>query len=215
VRRVKHVIVDSVGHLAKSELRTALLRARRALPATQHEAEAAALCAHLPTLVSGGETVCAYVPVGTEPGSLELVERLDGLGVRVLLPVTGAAGEEPTALRWGHYRAGGLVPARYGLLEPAPPWLDAGEVATAATILVPALAVDRRGVRLGRGAGFYDRTLPLADRQARLIAVVRDEEVVDSLPAEPHDVPMTHALTPGLGVVALGESTSRNSGSST
>jgi 5-formyltetrahydrofolate cyclo-ligase len=204
-----------VSHPAKSELRTALLRARRALPAAQHEAEAAALCAHLSALVRAGDTICAYVPVGSEPGSLELVERLDGLGARVLLPVTAVTAGEPTALRWGHYRAGGLVPARYGLLEPAPPWLDAGEVATAATILVPALAVDRRGVRLGRGAGFYDRTLTSADPQARLIAVVRDEELVDSLPAEPHDVPMTHALTPGRGVIALGESQHRNGGSST
>ena len=52
------------------------------------------------------------------------------------------------------------------------------------------------GVRLGRGAGFYDRSLPLADPAARLVAVVRDDELVDRLPAEPHDVRMTHALTP-------------------
>lgn len=207
--------MDSVNHPAKSELRAALLGARRALPAAQHEAEAAALCAHLPALVRTGETICAYVPVGSEPGSLSLVERLDALGARVLLPVTGPQGQEPAALRWGRYRADGLVPARYGLLEPAPPWLDTGEVATAATILVPALAVDRSGVRLGRGAGFYDRTLTSADPQARRIAVVRDEELVDHLPAEPHDVRMTHALTPGRGVVALGECDHRNGGSST
>jgi len=70
-------------------------------------------------------------------------------------------------------------------------------------VLVPALAVDRRGVRLGRGGGFYDRSLPLCAPGARLVAVVRDEEVVDELPAEPHDVPMTHALTPGAGLIAL------------
>ena len=70
-------------------------------------------------------------------------------------------------------------------------------------VLVPALAVDRNGVRLGRGRGFYDRSLPNRDRRARLIAVVRDEELVDELPAEPHDVPMTHALTPRRGVIAL------------
>ena len=71
-------------------------------------------------------------------------------------------------------------------------------------ILVPALAVDRAGVRLGRGAGFYDRSLPLADAAARLIAVVRDDELVARLPAEPHDVRMTHALTPHNGLVTLG-----------
>jgi 5-formyltetrahydrofolate cyclo-ligase len=77
-------------------------------------------------------------------------------------------------------------------------------VATAAVMLVPALAVDRRGRRLGRGGGFYDRTLPLCARGARLVAVVRDDEVLDEVPDEPHDVPMTHVLTPGEGLVALG-----------
>jgi 5-formyltetrahydrofolate cyclo-ligase len=68
---------------------------------------------------------------------------------------------------------------------------------------VPALAVDRRGVRLGRGRGFYDRSLGGRNPRARLIAVVRDAEFVDELPAEPHDVPMTHALTPGRGLITL------------
>ena len=71
----------------------------------------------------------------------------------------------------------------------------------------PALAVDRTGVRLGRGRGFYDRSLPDRDPRSWLIAMVRDEELVDELPADPHDVPMTHALTPRQGVIAL----SRNS----
>ena len=71
-------------------------------------------------------------------------------------------------------------------------------------VLVPALAVDRIGVRLGRGAGFYDRSVPLAAPGARLVAVVRDDELVEQLPAEPHDVRMTHALTPSGGLTALG-----------
>jgi 5-formyltetrahydrofolate cyclo-ligase len=69
--------------------------------------------------------------------------------------------------------------------------------------VVPALAVDREGVRLGRGAGFYDRSLGLAHAAARLIAMVRDDELLDHLPAESHDVPMTHAVTPGRGLVEL------------
>jgi 5-formyltetrahydrofolate cyclo-ligase len=188
----------------KSELRAEILQARRALAPELHDAEANALCSHLPGLVGGGDTVGAYVPVGSEPGSIELIDSLMRMGVRVLLPVArhDAAGI-PMPLLWGEYRPGGLVEARFGLCEPAEPWLPADAVATAALILVPALAVDRTGVRLGRGAGFYDRSLPLADAAARLIAVVRDEELVDRLPAEPHDVRMTHALTPQRGLVPL------------
>jgi 5-formyltetrahydrofolate cyclo-ligase len=68
---------------------------------------------------------------------------------------------------------------------------------------VPALAVDRRGVRLGRGGGYYDRSLPLAAPGAALVAVVRDTELVPHLPSDPHDVPMTAALTPTAGLTPL------------
>jgi 5-formyltetrahydrofolate cyclo-ligase len=133
-----------------------------------------------------------------------MIDTLVNHGVRVLLPVarsdaTGSA--QP--LQWGDYRPGMLVAAPFGLREPAAPWLPAEAITMAADILVPALAVDRTGVRLGRGAGFYDRSLPLADPAARLIAVVRDDELVDAVPSEPHDVRMTHALTPTRGLVEL------------
>ena len=185
----------------KAELRTAILMARREVPPHQHALEARALAVHLSAIIDDAATVCAYVPVGSEPGSLEEIDSLHRRGVRVLLPV---ARSDVEGLQWGEYRPGELVTAPFGLREPAPPWLDADAIADASVILVPALAVDRRGVRLGRGAGFYDRALPLADPAARLIAVVRDDELVDALPAEPHDVRVTHALTPTGGLVTVG-----------
>jgi 5-formyltetrahydrofolate cyclo-ligase len=196
--------VDAVACPTKTELRAAILQARRSLAPQLRDAEAHALCAHLPGLIGDGQTVCAYVPVGSEPGSIELIDSLLRRDVRVLLPVAhhDAAGI-PMPLQWGVYRPGALVEARFGLREPAEPWLPADAVAAAAVVLVPALAVDRVGVRLGRGAGFYDRSLVLADPAARLVAVVRDDELVDKLPAEPHDMRMTHALTPQRGLVAL------------
>lgn len=112
-------------------------------------------------------------------------------------------GDLPLPLRWGEYRAGGLARARWGLLEPPEPWLPEAALAQASLVLVPALAVDRQGVRLGRGRGFYDRSLRCRDPHARLVAVVRTVELVDVLPSEPHDVPMTHALTPERGLIAL------------
>ena len=58
---------------------------------------------------------------------------------------------------------------------------------------------------MGRGGGFYDRSLALCEPQTRLVAVVRDDEVLDELPSEPHDIRMTHVLTPSAGVVRLRE----------
>ncbi|MBS1691086.1 MAG: 5-formyltetrahydrofolate cyclo-ligase [Actinobacteria bacterium] len=188
----------------KTALRSAILAARRAVPQRSRDIEAAALRKHASMLARSGQTVCAYVPVGTEPGSLTLVDALLESGARVLLPI--ARHDEtgrPQPLSWADYRPGSLVTAPFGLREPTPPWLPPGALAAAALVLVPALAVDRRGTRLGRGAGFYDRTLGLADPAAALVTVVRDDELVDHLPAEPHDVPMTHALTPTAGLLPL------------
>lgn len=194
---------------AKPALRARLLRSRRAVPAGVRADEARALARWLVEL-SG--TVCAYVPVGSEPGSTEpnptrpepgsvaMLDALVAAGCTVLLPIV--TGPEP--LDWALYQGlSRLTVARFGLLEPLGPPLGVSAVSTASTVLVPALAVDRLGVRLGRGGGHYDRTLPLADRGAELIAVVRDSELVDSLPREPHDIPVTAALTPTAGFTPL------------
>ncbi|MDQ3825225.1 MAG: hypothetical protein M3319_16065, partial [Actinomycetota bacterium] len=79
----------------------------------------------------------------------------------------------------------------------------AAVIATAALVLVPALAVDWHGTRLGRGGGHYDRTLPLASPGIPLVAVVRDDELLASVPVQPHDVPVTAALTPRRGLLTL------------
>lgn len=177
------------------------IRARRArLPELVRAAEAAALAAAVVDL-GPAEWVCAYVPMRTEPGSVAVPEALRTAGSRVLLPVTGA----PGPLCWGEFTgAGSLRPGRYGLLEPAGPALPPETVARAEVLLIPALAVDRRGVRLGQGAGYYDRTLGMADPTARRTVVVRDDEVVERLPEEPHDIRMTWVLTPGGGLRRLG-----------
>jgi 5-formyltetrahydrofolate cyclo-ligase len=188
----------------KAEIRAAIVSARRAVSAETRHAEAAVLSERLTGMARPGDTVCAYVPVGSEPGSPAMLDALVEADVRVLLPV---AREDdaglPLSLTWGEYR-GELVAARFGLREPPAPWLPAEAIGAASMVVVPALAVDRTGGRLGRGAGFYDRSLTMTDPAAWLIAMVRDDEVVDHLPAEPHDVPMTHALTPGHGLIALG-----------
>lgn len=196
---------DVDGEPTKAALRAAMVAERRALPPERRRADDEALRGHLIAAVHGGATVCAYVPVGTEPGSLETLDALVAAGVRVLLPVAREESGHPQPLSWGEYRIGTLVDAPFGLREPAAPWLAAETIASASIVVIPALAVDVSGTRLGRGAGFYDRSLVLADPTAMLVAIVRDDELVEHLPSERHDVSMTHALTPARGLVALGE----------
>lgn len=223
--------MDEIG---KEALRRRLLAARRAVPVEVREAEAAALAAVRldqwfdpsnrshdqwfdpasrshdqwfdPASISLGlpGTVCAYWPVGTEPGSPALLDGLVGCGCRVLLPVVGSHAGPATPLDWAEYiGARSLQAGPLGLREPTGPRLGCAAITTAVLVLVPALAVDRHGGRLGRGGGHYDRTLPLATPGTPLVAIVRDDEVLASLPVQPHDVPVTATLTPGRGLIPL------------
>ncbi|MCG5430976.1 5-formyltetrahydrofolate cyclo-ligase [Mycobacterium sp. MYCO198283] len=192
----------------KQVLRAELLAARRRVAPGVRDVEGSVLRAHALAAVSRADTVAAYVPVGSEPGSRSLLDALLDGGVTVLLPVarTGADGA-PQPLQWAPYTGRtSLRRAAWGLWEPAGDPMPPEAIGMATTVLVPALAVDRAGVRLGRGAGYYDRSLRFRDPAARLIAVVRDDELLAALPSAPHDVPMTHALTPSRGLVTLAAS---------
>lgn len=187
---------------SKDEWRRELLRQRRELSGTTLSAEAGALLDGVRQLVEqrGIGTVAAYVPVGPEPGSAQLPQVLHDAGCAVLLPVVD--GRQP--LDWARYTGPeSLREARMGLLEPAGERLGREAIGTAELVLVPALGVDRRGVRLGRGAGYYDRSLPRTAAGVELVAVVRDAEFVAELPGEDHDVRMTAVLTPRGGFAAL------------
>lgn len=148
-----------------------------------------------------GSCIAAYVPIGSEPGSTALLDDLIDRECRVLLPVVSA-----DVLDWAEYD-GTLVPGPWGLRQPAGQRLGVDSVADADVVLVPALAVDRRGTRLGRGAGFYDRSLRHAAAGTPLIALLHEGELVeDLLPAEPHDIPMTAAITPTDGCIEFSRS---------
>jgi len=187
-------------HLSKAEWRIRLTRARAEQTAESHAQEASALVSAVSKVTAA--TVCAYLPFGTEPGTTALADALAAGGARVLLPVILP---EPGPLDWAEYTGEtDLRPGRLrGILEPTGKRLGIDAVGAAELVLVPALAVDRQGVRLGRGAGHYDRSLVFAAAGVTLLAVVRDEELVDRLPGQPHDVRMSGALTPCRGVLEL------------
>lgn len=142
-------------------------------------------------------TVAAYVSVGQEPGTGPLLDALAARGRRVLLPVLLPDRD----LDWAAYD-GRLAPARLGLLEPEGPRLGVEAVAGADVVLVPGLAADRSGHRLGRGGGSYDRALARVPVDTPTWVLLYDGEVVAQVPREPHDRPVTGAALPG-GVIPL------------
>lgn len=194
---------------SKKVWRSQLLDERRALPAELHESEAGLLAAAAVAAAAGAtDPVCCYVPIAGEPGSIRMLDALREAGHEVLLPVVpidraGSLGPRGP-MNWAPYEGvDSLLSGPYGLRQPAGPGWGPAAVATADLVLVPALGVDRRGVRLGRGAGWYDRTLPLARPTTPLVAVVRDCEVLPALPMERHDILMTGVLTPQHGLRAI------------
>jgi 5-formyltetrahydrofolate cyclo-ligase len=168
-------------------LRRRHLARRAALDAPTLARAAAGIAAEAPT----APTVAAYVSVGAEPGTGPLLARLRRLGTRVLLPVVSGG-----TLDWAAYDGPETLAAgRFGLREPTGARLGPSGLAGADLVLLPALAVDARGGRLGRGGGFYDRALVGLPR-GRLVAVVHAFEVVAEVPVEPHDVRVGAVLTP-------------------
>jgi 5-formyltetrahydrofolate cyclo-ligase len=189
------VINPSEPVAAKTALRQSHLARRRDRSAPERAAAAAAVTTALLHGLAGTRTLAAFVPEETEPGFGRLPAAYTQLGARVLLPVVPAQGRE---LAWA-VDTGRLAPGRYGLLEPVGPRLGATALGTADVVVVPALAVDGGGVRLGRGGGYYDRALVHARPDAVLVAVVFDDELVETLPAEHHDRRVTAVVTPSGG----------------
>ncbi|MFG2722561.1 5-formyltetrahydrofolate cyclo-ligase [Streptomyces sp. NPDC048416] len=182
----------------KARLRRSLLDARKGrtaddlLTASLRLADRALA---LPELAGAG-TVAAYISVGSEPGSRALVHSLYARGVRVLLPVLLADNDLDWAAYAGPER---LVPAGRGLLEPDGERLGPDAVTAADAVLLPGLAVDARGMRLGRGGGSYDRALARIEASGHtpaLVVLLYANEVVARVPVEPHDHPVQAVVTP-------------------
>ncbi len=170
---------------------------RRSRPTGEIAAARAAIVGHLRAELAGTSTVCGYLPLPTEPLSPELPALLLAAGTRVLVPLTRPG----AALDWADYTPE-LTAGPFGIPEPTGPALGPAAAAGAEAVLIPALLVDARGTRLGRGGGHYDRTLPRLS--GRRIAVLFDDELVDELPAEDFDAPVTAVVTPGGGLRGIG-----------
>ncbi|MFD9909214.1 5-formyltetrahydrofolate cyclo-ligase [Streptomyces sp. NPDC059063] len=190
------------GKAIKRTLRGEILAVRRRLTPDDVEEKAAALAERaldLPELATA-RTVAAYVSVGGEPGTRALLDTLHARGTRVLLPALLPDND----LDWAAYDgAGSLARVQHAgkmdLLEPAGERLGPDAVLEADAVLLPGLAVDARGMRLGRGGGSYDRVLARLERAGAgpaLVVLLYDTEVVEQVPAETHDRPVHAVVTP-------------------
>lgn len=144
----------------------------------------------------GPPTVAAYVSIGGEPSTRALLDRLRAAGCGCCCPsccrTTISTGRSTRAPNGSSGPAGGCW-NRTG------PRLGPEAVTQADVVLLPGLAVDRGGLRLGRGGGSYDRVLARLERagaRASLVVLLYDAEVLAEVPAEPHDRHVHAAVTP-------------------
>jgi 5-formyltetrahydrofolate cyclo-ligase len=145
-------------------------------------------------------TVAAYVSVGTEPETRGLVYALWKRGTYVLVPLLLGDND----LDWASYEGpDSLAAAPRGLLEPTEPPRGAAAVTSADLVIVPALAVDRGGRRLGRGGGSYDRALARVGAAVPTVALIYDGELLDEVPAGSRDQRVRMVARPGEGITRL------------
>ena len=188
---------------AKAALRARVLAQRRGLAEDERAAAGRQLrdaVLGLPELQMAG-TVAAYVAIGTEPATQGLIFALWKRGSYVLLPVLRADFD----LDWASYEGpDSLAPGPHGLLEPVEPRRGAAAITSADLIIVPALAADRRGYRLGRGGGCYDRALARVGPAVPTVALLYDSELLDEVPAGPLDQRVRAVAQPMRGITRLG-----------
>jgi 5-formyltetrahydrofolate cyclo-ligase len=186
----------------KAALRRRLLADRARLSPDQRAAAARALrdaVLELPQVQMAG-TIAAYYSLSSEPDTHGLVYALWKRGGYVLLPLL-----RPDAdLDWASYEGpDSLRPGPRGLAEPGEPARGVDAVTRADLVLVPALAVDRGGVRLGRGGGSYDRALARVAPGIPTIALLYDGELLDEVPADDHDQRVRLVARPSAGITRL------------
>ncbi|MBS1675585.1 MAG: 5-formyltetrahydrofolate cyclo-ligase [Actinobacteria bacterium] len=180
---------------AKRALRADLRERRSLLSDAQRAAAETALTARLDALIAatGARSISCFLSTTTEPGTRSFIRGAIARGIRVLLPIT----REDGLLDWVVATEDvEIATGMYGLPEPAGEILNPMALDEVDLLLIPAAAVDRTGMRMGWGRGYFDRTLGSMQKCPPVYAVVFDSEVLDEVPRDMHDQPVTGAVTP-------------------
>ena len=172
---------------AKTELRAAILARRNALPPETIEEHSAAIARRVTALpiFAAAETVCSFLSFGSEVRTAGIIQAAFDAGKRVALPRTVKA--ERRLVLHQVESLDRLVPGPYGILEPASdaPVVDPAEVEF---FIVPGVAFDSTGGRIGYGAGYYDELLVMSEGWR--VAVAFAFQIAPHVPVVQHDEPM-------------------------
>lgn len=180
---------------AKSLLRAEVRLRRRSRSVSDREAAATGLTEQLIALVSerSPSLVACYLSGTDEPNTRPFLGWAAANGVEVLVPVSRINGQ----LDWVLSRGGPEQPGLFGISEMVGEAVAPSVFRSVELLLIPAAAVDRSGMRMGWGRGYFDRALASLEEPPPVFAVVYDDELLDVVPSEPHDRPVDGVVTPG------------------
>ena len=180
---------------AKRALRAELRERRQRRSEAAAEADAAGVKEQLDRLVAdlGVRSMSCFLSTPTEPGTHEFIVDAVRRGIRVLLPITRSDGLMDWAVAT---EDGDIVEGLFGLPEPVGEMLSPLAVNDVDLLVIPAAAVDRSGMRLGWGRGYFDKTLGSMENCPPVYAIVFDSELLEEVPSDLHDQPVSGAVTP-------------------
>src|SRR5580700_3281705 len=176
----------------KAELRREALARRDALPPAERVQAAEAIAARAFALaIDVGTIVSGFMPMKSEINPLPLMRKLAAAGARLALPVVAGRGKPLIMRTWGIGEP--LAAGVWGIREPPP----SAAVVAPDILLVPLLAFDRAGHRIGYGAGYYDMTIAALRARQAVVAVglAFAAQEIAAVPATPHDAPLDLVLT--------------------
>jgi 5-formyltetrahydrofolate cyclo-ligase len=178
--------------LLKAEIRRDAVARRDALPAADRAAAAAAIAARpLPVAIAPGATVSGFSPLKSEINPVPLMRAFAAAGARFALPVVAGRGLPLTMRSWNFGEP--LVAGVWGIREPPP---SAAEVFPD-VLIVPLLAFDRAGYRIGYGAGYYDMTIGRLRgmKPVTAIGIAYAAQEIATVPTTPRDARLDLVLT--------------------
>lgn len=180
---------------AKRALRADLRERRQTMSAHARDEAEVGVKRQLDELVArlGARSVSCFLSTPTEPGTHAFVAEAVARGIRVLLPIS----REDGLLDWSVATPDAEIgEGLFGLPEPVGEVLGPIAVNDVDLLIIPAAAVDQRGMRLGWGRGYFDKTLGSMEKCPPVYAVIFDSELLDDVPRDVHDQPVTGVVTP-------------------
>jgi 5-formyltetrahydrofolate cyclo-ligase len=177
----------------KRALRAELRERRHNMTSKDREHATSQICSHLVDLVTdlSVSSIAAYLPTNEEPNIRPFIHWAEKQGIKVLFPISRDDG----LLDWT-VGDGTETEGLFGLPEPTGELLGPIAINDVDLIVVPAASVDRTGMRMGWGRGYFDRTLGSMEKCPPVYAVIFDRELVDSVPSEVHDKRVDGVVTP-------------------